>query len=73
MAREMQPLSAVTIKDEQTEGHGNLAYVYCTASWTNGRPPNVGTRSSMRGVMIWRRESDGRWRIAHEVLVPTAN
>jgi ketosteroid isomerase-like protein len=29
-----------------------------------------GTTSKTRGVMIWRKEADGRWLLAQEVLVP---
>jgi uncharacterized protein (TIGR02246 family) len=72
MAKAMKPLSSVTISPERTEGRGDLAYVYCRGSWVNGRPPEVGTTSRMRGVMIWRKQSDGRWLIAQEVLVPDA-
>lgn len=72
MAKTMKPLSSVTISPERTEGQGGLAYVYCRASWVNGRPPESGTTSRMRGVMIWRRQADGRWLIAYEILVPDA-
>ena len=72
MAAEMQPLSSVTLTPVRTVGHGDLAYVYCKASWINGRPLHAGTESRMLGVMIWHKEADGRWRIAHEVLVPEA-
>ena len=72
MAKAMKPLSSVTITPERTEGHGDLAYVYCTASWVNGRPLDGGTTSRVRGVMIWRKQADGRWLLALEVLVPEA-
>jgi ketosteroid isomerase-like protein len=70
MAKTMTPLSSVTITPLRTVGHGDLAYVYCTASWVNGRSPSVGPRSTVRGVMIWRKQADGRWLIAQEVLLP---
>jgi len=41
-------------------------------SWVNGRPPEIGSASRMQGVMIWRKQADGRWRIAQEILVPAA-
>jgi uncharacterized protein (TIGR02246 family) len=72
LAKEMPPLSSVTITPIRTEGHGDVAVVYCTASWVNGRPPKVGSTSRVRGVMVWRRGADARWRIAKEVLVPDA-
>jgi ketosteroid isomerase-like protein len=70
MARAMKPLSTVVINPERTEGNKTLAYVYGTGSWVNGRPPDVGDTTRVRLLMIWRKEADGRWRIAHEIFVP---
>ncbi len=68
MARAMKPLSSVSIVALRTEGSGNLAYVYGLASWVNGRPPDVGTSVNLRLIIIWRKEADGRWRVAQEML-----
>ena len=68
MARAMQPLSSVSIKPLRTEGSGNLAYVYGLASWVSGRPPNVGAGVNLRLVIVWRKEADGQWRVAQEML-----
>jgi uncharacterized protein (TIGR02246 family) len=70
MARAMPPLSSVVISPIHTEGHGNLAYTYGSASWVNGRPPDTGDATKVRVVMIWRKEPDGVWRIAQEVFTP---
>ena len=70
MAKGMRPLSSVTISPERTVGVGDLAYVYCTASWVTGRPPETGSTSRVRGVIIWQRQADKRWRVVQEVLVP---
>jgi ketosteroid isomerase-like protein len=70
MARAMKPLSEVVIKPEHTEGNAKLAFVYGTGSWVNGRPPSVGETTRVRLLMIWRKEADGRWRIAQETFVP---
>ena len=70
MARAMKPLSAVVINPEHTEGNARLAFVYGTGSWVNGRAPSAGQATRVRLVMIWRKEADGRWRIAQEVFVP---
>ena len=70
MARAMKPLSQVVINPEHTEGNAKLAFVYGTGSWVNGRPPSVGETTRVRLVMIWRKETDGRWRIAQETFVP---
>jgi uncharacterized protein (TIGR02246 family) len=70
LAKAMPPLSSVQITPLRTERHGDLAVVYCTGTWVNGRPPNAGSTSRVRGVLVWRRGEDGRWRISKEVLVP---
>ena len=70
MARAMKPLSSVSIQALRTEGSENLAYVYGLASWVSGRPASVGARVDVRFVIVWRREADGQWRVAHEMLNP---
>ena len=73
MARTMKPLSSVVISPIRTEGQANLAYVYGTASWINGRPPDVGSTTEVRVVIVWRKESDGQWRVTQEVFAPVAH
>jgi uncharacterized protein (TIGR02246 family) len=68
MAKGMKPLSAVSITAVRTEGSGNLATVYAHGSWTNGRPPQAGSVSRYRAVIVWRKEADGQWRVAQEML-----
>jgi uncharacterized protein (TIGR02246 family) len=68
MARAMKPMSSVSIKALRTEGFGKLAYVYGLASWVSGRSPNAGARVNLRLVIIWRKEADGKWRVAQEIL-----
>jgi len=70
MARSMKSLSSVRISPERTVGDGHLAYTYGRASWVNGRPPEAGTTTNVRVLMIWRKEADGIWRLAHEVFAP---
>lgn len=70
LAQAMQPMSSVTITPARTEGHGNLAYMYGTASWVNGRPPQTGPTSHVHLLIVWRKEADGQWRVAQEVLIP---
>jgi uncharacterized protein (TIGR02246 family) len=67
-AKSMNPLSSVVITPIRTEGQGMLAYVYGQASWINGRPPSAGQPSNVRLVIVWRKEADGKWRIAQELL-----
>ena len=68
MTKAMKPLSSVSIKALRTEGNGNLAYVYGEASWVNGRSPNEGSTTNLRLVIVWRKEVDGQWRVAQEIL-----
>jgi uncharacterized protein (TIGR02246 family) len=70
LARSMPPMSSVTISVTRTEGHGSLAYMFGTASWVNGRPPQAGSTSKAYVVIVWRKEADGQWRVAQEALVP---
>lgn len=68
MARAMKPLSSVSIQPVRTEGSGGLATVYAHASWVSGRPPEAGSVSKVRGIIVWRKEADGQWRVAQELL-----
>jgi uncharacterized protein (TIGR02246 family) len=68
MAKAMKPLSSVSIQPMRTEGSGGLATVYGHASWVNGRPPETGSVSKMRLIIVWRKEADGQWRVAQELL-----
>lgn len=68
MARAMKPLSSVSIAPVRTEGSGTTATVYADAKWTNGRPPQTGAVSSYRTMIVWRKEADGQWRVALEML-----
>lgn len=68
MAKTMKPLSSVTFTPLRIEGSGNLAYVYGRGSWVNGRPPDAGPSSHVRALIVWRKESDGQWRVAQELM-----
>lgn len=70
LAKSMQPMSSVAVSPTRTEGHGNLAYMYGRASWVNGRAPQAVSTSRVHLVIVWRKESDGQWRVAQEALVP---
>lgn len=72
MARSMKPLSSVVISPVRTDGRATLAYVYGHASWVNGRPPHAGSTSNVRFVIVWRREADGKWRVAQEIFTTDA-
>jgi len=68
MAKAMKPLSSVTLRPIRTEGSANLATVYAHGSWLSGRPPDAGSVSKVRLIIVWRKEADGQWRIAQELL-----
>ena len=67
MARTMQPMSSVVLEPLRTEGHGPLATVWFTGSWVSGRTPDT-TVIQVRGMILWRKGADGRWRVAIEHL-----
>lgn len=68
MARAMKPLSLVSIRALRTEGSGNVACSYVQGSWVSGRYPEAGPVTHVRGVLVWRKEADGQWRVALELL-----
>jgi ketosteroid isomerase-like protein len=65
MARSMRPLSEVSIRALRTEGRGDLAAVWCEGSWKSGTAPDE-RNVAVRGIILWRREPDGQWRVAFE-------
>jgi ketosteroid isomerase-like protein len=66
MARSMRPLSSVSIRPRHTEGCGHLATVWYEASWVSGS--EGGSPVEVRGMILWRKEADGHWRVALEHL-----
>jgi ketosteroid isomerase-like protein len=56
---------------ESTFGAGDLASTFGRASWVNGREPSDPT-VRRRFLMVWRRDPDGQWRIARELLTDDA-
>jgi ketosteroid isomerase-like protein len=65
MARAMSPLTDVSIRPLRTEGGGSFATVWCEASWVSGSGETART-VDVRGLILWRRGTDGRWRVAME-------
>lgn len=65
MARSMRSLSEVSIRALRTEVHGDLAAVWCEGSWISGIAPET-RHVAVRGIIVWRRERDGVWRVAFE-------
>jgi ketosteroid isomerase-like protein len=65
MARTMGRMSSVRLDPLRTEGHGPLATVWFAGSWVSGQQA---TAVNVRGVILWRKGPDGRWRVALEHL-----
>lgn len=61
-------LSSAQIVTRSALGKGDLAATLVTASWVNGQEGSEGPTSRVRFLVVWRREPDGRWRIARELL-----
>jgi ketosteroid isomerase-like protein len=66
MARSMRPLTEVSIRPLRTEGRDGLAAVWVEASWVSGSTEGAPTIIDVRGMILWRREPDGVWRVAME-------
>ena len=58
-------ISSMEIVADSTLGTGDFAATLGRATWVSG--PN-GSTVRRRFLMVWRREPDGRWRIARELL-----
>ena len=67
-ARQMTPLSSARIVAQTTDGDRDIAATLGSASWVNGPRDSGGTTSRVRCLIVWRREADGRWCIARELL-----
>jgi ketosteroid isomerase-like protein len=62
-------LFSVSLTPYSTEGHGRLACVYGLFTGVIGRTAySEGQAVAMRFLILWRKESDGVWRIAKEFL-----
>jgi ketosteroid isomerase-like protein len=66
MAASMPPLTKVSIRPLRTEGRDGLATVWCEGSWVSGSAESGPIDVSVRGMILWRREADGVWRVAME-------
>jgi ketosteroid isomerase-like protein len=65
MANAMQPMSSVSMRPLRTQGSGDLATVWFEGSWVSG-PPDTGSVVNVRGMILWQRGADARWRVALE-------
>jgi ketosteroid isomerase-like protein len=62
-ARQMSPISTLQIEPKSTDGSGDIATVVADVTWEQD-----GNMIRVRSLLVWRREHDGRWRVAREML-----
>jgi uncharacterized protein (TIGR02246 family) len=67
-AAEQVTISSMQIVAETTIGAGDFAATTGRVSWVNGPRDSGAPTTRRRFLMVWRREPDGRWRIARELL-----
>jgi uncharacterized protein (TIGR02246 family) len=61
-------ISSMEIAAASTLGDGDFAATLGRASWVSGPKGSDAPRVRRRFLMVWRRELDGHWRIAREML-----
>jgi ketosteroid isomerase-like protein len=61
-------ISSMEIAAVSTFGMGDFAATFGRATWLSGPTGSDAPRVRRRFLMVWRREPDGRWRIASEML-----
>lgn len=61
-------ISSMEIAADSTLGTGDLAATLGRATWVSGPKGSDAPRVRRRFLMVWRRELDGAWRIAREML-----
>jgi ketosteroid isomerase-like protein len=65
VARAMPPLRKVKITIERMEANAAMGYTFVRGSWVTGDDPAKQQTTRVRSLIIWRKESDGQWRITH--------
>ena len=61
-------ISSMEIVADSTLGTEDFAATHGRASWVNGPKDSDAPQVRRRFLMVWRRDADGRWRIARELL-----
>ena len=61
-------ISSMEIAADSTLGSGDFAATVGRATWVSGPKGSDATVQRRRFLMVWRRDPDGRWRIARELL-----
>jgi ketosteroid isomerase-like protein len=70
VAKQLGGLSQVKLVPLRTLVQGKLAYVQVRGQYAVGQGAAAQPPHAFRGVMIWRRDADGVWRMLHEMLAP---
>ena len=60
--------SSLEIVADSTIGAGDFAATTGRATWVSGLKDSGAPTIRRRFLMVWRRDPDGRWRIARELL-----
>jgi ketosteroid isomerase-like protein len=61
-------ISSMEIAAQSTLGAGDLAATFGGATWVSGPKGSGAPTVRRRFLMVWRRDLDGAWRIAREML-----
>jgi uncharacterized protein (TIGR02246 family) len=61
-------MSSLEIVADSTIGAGDFAATTGRATWVSGPKDSGAPTIRRRLLMVWRRDADGRWRIARELL-----
>ncbi len=61
-------ISSMEIVADSTMGAGDFASTLGRVTWVSGPEGSDAPLQRRRFLMVWRREPDGRWRIARELL-----
>ena len=61
-------ISSMEIVADSTIGAGDFAATHGHGNWVSGPKGSDAPRVRRRFLMVWRRDADGRWRIARELL-----
>jgi ketosteroid isomerase-like protein len=61
-------ISSMQMTVDSTIGDGGFAATFGRGIWVNGPKGSDAPVARRRFLMVWRREADGQWRIARELL-----
>jgi len=61
-------ISSMEIVADSTIGAGDFAATTGRATWVSGKRDSGAPTIRRRFLMVWRRDPDGQWRIARELL-----